>query len=110
MPRNTNLSVATMGIDIGKNSFHVVGLDQRGAIVVRQRWTRSQIRARLANMSPCLIGMEACVEPITSAAGCIRLATTHGSCQASTSNRIGKAKRTISAMLKQSLKLSSAQP
>jgi transposase len=61
MPRSTNLSVATMGIDIGKNSFHVVGLDQRGAIVVRQRWTRSQIRARLANMPPCLIGMEACV-------------------------------------------------
>jgi transposase len=49
MPRSTNLSVATMGIDIGKNSFHVVGLDQRGAIVVRQRWTRSQIGARLAN-------------------------------------------------------------
>ena len=43
MPRSTSLSVATMGIDIGKNSFHVVGLDQRGAIVVRQRWTRSQI-------------------------------------------------------------------
>jgi transposase len=43
-----------MGVDIGKNSFHVVGLDQRGAIVVRQRWTRSQIRARLANMSPCM--------------------------------------------------------
>jgi hypothetical protein len=54
MPRSTNLSVAAMGIDIGKNSFHVVGLDQRGAIVVRQRWTRSQIRARLANMPPLL--------------------------------------------------------
>ena len=78
MPRSTNLSVATMGIDIGKNSFHVVGLDQRGAIVVRQRWTRSQIRVRLANMPPCLIASV----PITSAAGCIRLATTHGSCQA----------------------------
>jgi transposase len=61
MPRRANLLVATMGIDIGKNSFHVVGLDQRGAIVVRQRWTRSQIRARLANIAPCLIGMEACV-------------------------------------------------
>src|SRR5215468_1980149 len=61
MPRSTNLSVAAMGIDIGKNSFHVVGLDQRGAIVVRQRWTRSQVDARFANMPPCLIGMEACV-------------------------------------------------
>jgi transposase len=47
-----------MGIDIGKNSFHVVGLDQRGAIVLRQR---GQVEARLANMPPCLIGMEACV-------------------------------------------------
>jgi hypothetical protein len=28
---------------------------------VRQRWTRSQIGARLANLPPCLIGMEACV-------------------------------------------------
>ena len=61
MRRSTNLSVATMGIDIGKNSLHVVGLDQRGVIVLRQRWTRSQIGARLANMPPCLIGTEACV-------------------------------------------------
>jgi transposase len=35
--------VATMGIDIGKNSFHVIGLDRRGAIVLRQKWSRSQI-------------------------------------------------------------------
>ena len=61
MRRSTNLSVATMGIDIGKNSFHVVGLDQRGAIVLRQKWSRGQIEARLANIAPCLIGMEACV-------------------------------------------------
>jgi hypothetical protein len=27
-----NATVATMGIDIGKNSFHVVGLDAHGAI------------------------------------------------------------------------------
>jgi transposase len=53
--------VATMGIDIGKNSFHVIGLDERGAIVLRQKWSRGQVEARLANMPPCLIGMEACV-------------------------------------------------
>ena len=33
-------TIAAMGTDIGKNSFHVVGLDQRGAIVLRQRWSR----------------------------------------------------------------------
>ena len=53
--------VATMGIDIGKNSFHVVGLDRRGAIVLRQKWSRGQVEARLANLPPCRIGMEACV-------------------------------------------------
>jgi len=61
MSNKSNPSVATMGIDIGKNSFHVVGLDQRGAIVLRQKWSRGQIEARLAAMPPCLIGMEACV-------------------------------------------------
>ena len=61
MSNKSNASVATMGIDIGKNSFHVVGLDQRGAIVLRQKWSRGQIEARLAAMPPCLIGMEACV-------------------------------------------------
>ena len=37
-------------------------LDDRGAIVLRQKkWSRGQIEARLANLPPCLIGMEACV-------------------------------------------------
>ena len=53
--------IAIIGVDIGKNSFHVVGLDKRGAIVLRQKWSRGQVEARLANMPPCLIGMEACV-------------------------------------------------
>jgi transposase len=53
--------VAVVGIDIGKNSFHVIGLNARGAIVLRQKWSRSQVEVRLANMPPCLIGMEACV-------------------------------------------------
>src|SRR5213079_1845073 len=61
MSQNLNSAVAVIGIDIGKNSFHVVGLDNRGAIVLRQKWSRGQIEARLANLPPCLIGMEACV-------------------------------------------------
>ena len=61
MSNKSNLTVATMGIDIGKNSFHIVGLDRRGAIVLRQKWSRGQVEARLVNMPRCLIGMEACV-------------------------------------------------
>ncbi len=62
MPRNpTTESIATLGIDIGKNVFHLIGLDKRGAIVLRQKLSRSQIEVRLANLPICLIGMEACV-------------------------------------------------
>jgi len=61
MSQQLSTTIAVMGVDIGKNSFHVIGLDQRGAIVLRQRWSRGQVQSRLANMPPCLIGMEACV-------------------------------------------------
>jgi transposase len=61
MSHKLNAGIAVIGIDIGKNSFHVVGLDRRGAIVLRQKWSRGQVEARLANLPPCLIGMEACV-------------------------------------------------
>ena len=61
MPRQSKDTVAVLGIDIGKNSFHLIGLDKRGAIVLRQKLSRGQLEARLANMPPCLIGMEACV-------------------------------------------------
>jgi len=61
MSQKLNSAIAVIGIDIGKNSFHLVGQDKRGAIVLRQKWSRGQVEARLANMLPCLIGMEACV-------------------------------------------------
>jgi transposase len=57
----TDSTVTAIGIDIGKNTFHLVGLDERGAIVLRQKLSRGQVSARLANMPPCLVGMEACV-------------------------------------------------
>jgi hypothetical protein len=38
-------AVATIGIDIGKNTFHLIGLDKMGAIVLRQKLSRSQIDA-----------------------------------------------------------------
>jgi len=37
MSEKPNSAIAVIGIDIGKNSFHVVGLDDRGAIVLRQK-------------------------------------------------------------------------
>jgi transposase len=41
MSATAHSRIAVVGIDIGKNSFHVVGLDRRGAIVLRQMWSRA---------------------------------------------------------------------
>src|SRR5438552_2453965 len=45
MSQKLNTAIAVIGIDIGKNSFHLVGLDERGAIVLRQKWSRGQVDA-----------------------------------------------------------------
>jgi len=54
------MQISTIGIDIGKNSVHFVGFDARGAIVVRRQCSRTQLIRALANLPPCLVGMEAC--------------------------------------------------
>ena len=61
MSEKLKSTIAVIGIDIGKNSFHVIGQDRRGSLVLRQKWSRGQVEARLANLPQCLIGMEACV-------------------------------------------------
>jgi hypothetical protein len=50
--------VATIGLDIGKNTFHLVGLDNRGAIAMRIKVSRNQLIRRLVNLPPCLIGTD----------------------------------------------------
>ena len=60
MPRTTTLhAVTAIGIDMGKNTLHLIGLDARGAIVLREKVARGRIASRLANLPPCLIGIEA---------------------------------------------------
>src|SRR2546427_4005192 len=61
MSQKFDSTIAVIGIDIGKNSFHVVGHDERGKIVLRQKWSRAQVEVRFSNLPPCVIGMEACV-------------------------------------------------
>src|SRR5262249_17087714 len=61
MPRQSKDTVPNPGIHIGNNTLHLVGPTKRAAIVRRQKLPRRQLEARLANLPPCLIGMEACV-------------------------------------------------
>jgi len=60
MSHKTAATVAhTIGIDTGKNTLHLIGLDDQGAIVLREKIARGRIAARLANVPRCLIGIEA---------------------------------------------------
>ncbi len=49
--------ITTIGIDLGKNTFHLVGFDQRGVIILQQKVSRGQLERRLANIPRCLVGM-----------------------------------------------------
>jgi transposase len=60
MSQRTDAVVAsTIGIDTGKNTLHLVGLDDQGAIVLREKVGRGRVRTRFVNIPPCLIGIEA---------------------------------------------------
>ena len=60
MSQKTDTVVAsTIGIDTGKNTLHLIGLDDQGTIVLREKLSRSRIVSRLANVPRCLIGIEA---------------------------------------------------
>ena len=52
--------MSVVGIDIAKRVFHLVGLDERGKIVLRRRCSRGEVLPLMANLGPTTIGMEAC--------------------------------------------------
>jgi transposase len=52
--------VASAGIDLGKTVFHFVALDEHSNVVVRKKFSRTQLLAYTANLPHSLIGMEAC--------------------------------------------------
>ena len=54
------MELFTLGIDLGKTTFHVVGMNQRGEVVLRKRFSRVQLLQFTANLNVKLVGMEAC--------------------------------------------------
>ena len=60
MYRSAPRAAAVYGVDLGKNLFHVVGLDERGAVVQRVKFRRDTVLAFFARASPSLVGMETC--------------------------------------------------
>ena len=53
-------NITTVGLDLAKNVFHVMCCDVHGKIVRKKMLKRPQVLEYFANLSPCLVGMEAC--------------------------------------------------
>ena len=54
------MTVAVLGIDLGKTSCSVVGLDEAGRVVLRRRMRRETVVAFAAKLPACIAAMEAC--------------------------------------------------
>lgn len=54
------MSIVILGIDLGKNSCGIVGLDTNGSVIVRRRMRRDGVIAFAAKLPPCAMAMEAC--------------------------------------------------
>jgi transposase len=56
----TEMNIKVLGIDIAKNIFELHGVDSKGNTVYKKRLTREKLPEVIAQMPPCLIGIEAC--------------------------------------------------
>ena len=52
--------LSVVGIDLAKSIFHLVGMDERGKIILRKRLTRGEVMPFMATLPRVLVGMEAC--------------------------------------------------
>ncbi|MGE5733712.1 MAG: IS110 family transposase [Acidobacteriota bacterium] len=53
------MHIASIGIDLGKTTFHLVALGERNKVLVRKKFSRSQLLTYTANLPSSLIGLEA---------------------------------------------------
>lgn len=54
------MKIRSIGIDLGKTTFHLVALGERGKTVIKKKLSRKQLLSFTANLQPSLIGLEAC--------------------------------------------------
>ncbi|HNC14243.1 MAG TPA: IS110 family transposase [Cyclobacteriaceae bacterium] len=54
------MNITTVGIDLAKNVFQLHGVDDQGRNIVQKKIARHKLPEFMANLPPCLIGLEAC--------------------------------------------------
>src|ERR1700694_281777 len=55
-----DMQIRSVGIDLGKTTFHLVALGDNGKVLLKKKFTQKQLISFTANLQTCLIGMEAC--------------------------------------------------
>lgn len=53
-------NIKVLGIDLAKNVFQLHGTDASGKVVLRKRLSRAKLAEYMSNLTPCLVGIEAC--------------------------------------------------
>ena len=53
------MHIASIGIDLGKTTFHLVALGERNKILLRKKFSRAQLLAYTANLPSSQVGLEA---------------------------------------------------
>ncbi len=54
------MKIRSIGIDLGKTTFHLVALGERGKLLLQKKLSRKQLLTLTANLPASLIGLEAC--------------------------------------------------
>ena len=54
------MEIRSIGIDLGKTTFHLVALGSAGEVLVRRKFTQKQLLTYTANLRTYLIGVESC--------------------------------------------------
>ncbi len=54
------MRIVVLGIDLGKSFCSLVGLDARGAVILRRRLRRGSVERFVGGLPPCVVAMEAC--------------------------------------------------
>src|SRR5882762_6860433 len=54
------MQIRSVGIDLGKTTFHLVALGDNGKVLLKKKFTQRQLITFTANLQTTLIGLEAC--------------------------------------------------
>jgi hypothetical protein len=90
------MHIASIGIDLGKTTFHLIALGERNKILIRKKFSRTQLLAYTTNLPASLVGLEACAGRTSWGANCDSKDTKCGSFLPSSSSPSANRTRTTS--------------